>query len=45
MRPKPRGTPATATFGPTLTGPPVPWPLRVIVRAALRVRAMLRGKR
>lgn len=44
MRPKPRGTPATATFGPTFTGPPLPWPLRVIVRAALRVR-VLRGKR
>ncbi|GAA0519627.1 hypothetical protein GCM10008937_29050 [Deinococcus depolymerans] len=45
MRPESPGTPATATFGPTLTGPPLPWPVRVIMRAALRVRASLQGKR
>lgn len=45
MRPKSRGTPATATFGLTFTRPPLPWPVRVIVRAALRIQAVLRGKR
>lgn len=29
MRPKPRVTPATTTFGPTFTSPPLPWPVRV----------------
>ncbi|WP_168174590.1 hypothetical protein [Deinococcus sp. LM3] len=45
MRRTVRGDEVRVTFGDRFTGPPLPWPVRVIVRAALRVRAMLRGKR
>ncbi len=40
-----RGDEVRVTLGDRFTGPPLPWPMRVIVRAALRVRAFLQGKR
>lgn len=44
MRRTVRGDEVRAVLGDRFTGPPLPWPVRVIVRAALRVRAFLQGK-
>lgn len=40
-----QGTEAHATLGHTFTSPPLLWFMRVIVRAALRVQAVLQGMR
>lgn len=39
MRQKLRGDEVRAVLGDRFTGPPMPWPVRVIVRAAQRVRS------
>lgn len=44
MRQKLRGDDVRAVLGDRFTGTPLPWPVRVIVRAALRVRAFLQGR-
>lgn len=44
MRQKLRGDDVRVTYRGKFFGSPLPWPVRVIVRAALRVRAFLQGR-